>query len=302
MSHIIRALLLAAGMAASLTAAAPAVAMVEPARAAATAPGCMAAHPTRLGGQIYGYPDGRFLDAVIGAETKDAAGRTVDLNGAPHAQGYTYVTRVNPALPATGSAKSGTKRWGGVCMSSKITEVFLEAYPKLPSGVTDKSRYGEAAHYYQPIKIGADNEISLRLPLRHELGGNTGSANGYLTHAGHRVDPKLITRVRAFTRGRGPQCGVEGLAASADALGFSRTLEATYYRTDALAAGRCGAPTQAYTLYLDCKCGPGGTVITRSRAVNIANGTSPRRHRFLTEPTSRRNVSRTPGRHIVVIG
>jgi hypothetical protein len=155
-------------------------------------------------------------------------------------------------------------------VSSKITEVFLEAYPKASSGVTGKSRYGEAARYYLPVRAGADNEMNLRLPLRYELGGNTGYVNGYLTHAGHRVDPKLITRVRAFTHSRGQQCGVAGLAASADALGYSRSLDATYYRIDALAAGQCGAATQAYTLFVDCRCGPSGTVITRSRVVNVA--------------------------------
>jgi len=242
------------------------------AEAAAVAPGCTAAQPTKLGGQIFGYPDNRALDAIIGVETKDAAGNTVDLTGAPHAQGYTYIQRVNPDLPATGSDTGGTKAWGGVCMSAKIVETFIEMYPKGPDGVTDKSRYGEGAHYYQPITVGADNEVGLRLPLRHELGGNTGYVNGYLTHGGHRIDPALITRVRAFTQGRGPECGVEGLAASADQLGYSASLDATYYRIDALAGGRCGAATQRYTLYLDCKCGANGATITQSRVVDVADG------------------------------
>jgi hypothetical protein len=242
------------------------------ARAAAVAPGCTAAQPTRLGGQIFGYPDNRALDAIIGVETKDAAGDTVDLTGAPHPQGYTYVQRVNPDLPATGSDTGGTKAWGGVCVSARIVEAFIEMYPKGPDGVTDKSRYGEAAHYYQPITVGADNQVGLRLPLRHELGGDTGYVNGYLTHGGHRIDPALITRVRAFSHGRGPECGVEGLAASADQLGYSASLDATYYRIDALAAGRCGAASQQYTIYLDCACGAGGAVITQSRVVNVADG------------------------------
>src|SRR5437763_1577553 len=101
-------LVAAAGLAASLTTAAPSSAMQMPAPSAASAPGCPAAQPTRLGGQIFGYPDNRSLDAIIGVETKDAAGHTVSLNGAPHAQGYTYVQRVNLALPAAGSLTRGT--------------------------------------------------------------------------------------------------------------------------------------------------------------------------------------------------
>lgn len=250
--------------------------IVRPAQAATVAPGCTATQPTRLGGQIYGYPDNRFLDSIIGVQTTDSAGNTVDLTGAPHAPGYTYIQRVNPTLPATGSDTDGTKIWGGICMSSKIVETFIELYPKDTTGVTDKSRYGEAAHYYQPITVGADNEIGLRLPLRHELGGNTGYINGYLTHGGHRIDPSLITRVRAFTHGRGPECGVEGLAASADELGYSASLDATFYKIDALAGGRCGAATQTYTIYLDCKCGTGGAVITQSRVVDVADGSGIR--------------------------
>jgi hypothetical protein len=269
-------LVAAAGLAAGLTMTVPAAAVPHRGLAAAAAPGCPSAKPTRLGGQLSGYPDNRSLDAIIGVETKDGAGRTVDLDGTPHPQGYTYVQRVNPALPAAGSTASGTRHWGGVCMSPKITKVFIELYPKAPSGLTDKSRYGEAAHYYQPITVGASNQVGLRLPLRHESGGNTGYVNGYLTRGGHRINPSLITRVRAFTHGRGPECGVEGLAASADELGYSASIDATYYRIDALAGGRCGAPTQAYTIYIDCKCGPGGSVITRAREVKVANGSGTR--------------------------
>lgn len=243
---------------------------------AAVAPGCTSARPTRLGGAIYGYPDNRALDAIIGVQTVDASGKTVDLAGSAQASGYTYVQRVNPTLPATGSDTGGGKTWGGVCMSSVITEVFIELYPKAPDGTTDKSRYGEAAHYYQPITPGADNQVLLRVPLRHELGGNTGYVNGYLTHGGHRIDPSLITRVRAFTHGRGPECGVEGLAASADQLAYSGSLDATYYRIDALAGGRCGATSQEYTIYLDCRCGPNGAVITQTRVVDIRDGAGAR--------------------------
>jgi hypothetical protein len=83
------------------------------ARAAAVAPGCTAAQPTRLGGQIFGYPDNRALDAIIGVETKDAAGNTVDLAGAAHPQGYTYIQRVNPDLPATGSDTTARRPGAG---------------------------------------------------------------------------------------------------------------------------------------------------------------------------------------------
>jgi hypothetical protein len=97
--------------------------MVGPAGATvAVAPGCTAAQPTRLGGQIAGYPDNRAVDPIIGVETRDAAGNTIDPAGTVRPHGYTYVQRVNPTLPATGSDIAGTRLWGGVCLSAKLVE------------------------------------------------------------------------------------------------------------------------------------------------------------------------------------
>lgn len=246
--------------------------------AAQVAPGCPTDRPTAIGGAIFGYPDNRSVDAIIGMDLKNSAGQKVDIYGrAITTSGYSYVDRVNPTLTAEGSTGPGWDRhWGAasvsadLCVSGAITEGFFEIYPKDPSGTTDKIRYGEASHYYQPITPGGNNQIGLRLPARVEVGGNTGYVNGYLSFGGHRIPPGNITRVRAFTHGRGPECGVEGLAASADQLGYSTSLDATYYRIDALAGGRCGAPTQRYTLYIDCTdaCGPGTR--TASRVIDIA--------------------------------
>ncbi len=249
--------------------------------AEAVAPGCDAAHPTFIGGPIHGYPDDRALNALIGVDQVNSAGTKVDPNGVPCGQpgssccgGYSWCDSVNPTLPPSGSTDPTLDRSWGRCVSSATVQAFLEIYPKNPSGTTDKSRYGAAAHYYQPITVGGNNNaIDLRLPLTYEAGGgNTGYVNGYLTFGGHAIPTQYITRVRAFTTGRGPECGVEGFSAAADQLAPSGSLDATYYRVAYLAGGRCGAASQRYSLYIDCTTFCGAGTRTQQRAIDIRQG------------------------------
>jgi len=235
---------------------------------AARAPGCDSARPTRIGGGIYGYPDNRAVNAMIGVDAK-AGGVQVDRDGRPRSDpeadfcgGYSWCIRVNPDVGPEGTTDpSAVRVWGtggDGCASAKIDQVFIEIYPQVQHAPgqfrTDFTRYGAAAHYYQPITPGGNNQVLLRLPVRHEQGGNTGYVNGYITYQGGPVpDPEDNLVIRAFTHGRGPECGVEGFAASAERLGPSGSGTATYYRTPPLAGGRCGAPSQRYSLQVTCK-------------------------------------------------
>lgn len=201
--------------------------------------------------------------------------------------GYSWTVRVNSSLPPDGSTDPGARRdWNDPvngCVSSRVTQVFLEIYPKNSAGVTDFVRYGEASHYYQPITVGADNQILLRLPATWEAaGGNTGWVNGYITYRGGLpvgFDPNnpsaTVSRVRAFTHGRGPECGVEGFSASATALAKSQSMAAIYYKISYLAGGRCGTASQRYTIYVDCRC-DGVHTATLAREVDIVTGTGKR--------------------------
>jgi hypothetical protein len=245
--------------------------------AQAVAPQCTTALPTHIGGNIYGYPDVNAINAYIGYDLK-ASGVTVDPNGHPWTQGgYGFKEWVNPTLPATG-APVGSMTWG-LCVASNITDVFLEIYPRNPTGATDRSRYGGASHYRQPIVSGVDNSILLRLPVRYEVGYNvTGYVNGYITYAGHKVDPAKITRVRAFSNGSGPQCGVEGFQADADSIAYSGSLDATYYKLGVLAGPRCGAETsQSYQVTIECTdvCGHAGPYAI-TKTIGITNGAGQR--------------------------
>jgi len=251
----------------------------------AVAPGCDSRYPTFVGGPIYGDPDNRSLNAMIGVDHADASGRKVDAHGILCGQpghqccgGYSWCEWINRTIPPEGSPDTSLKRTWGRCVTSEVTQVFIEIYPKDQTGATNKSRYGAAAHYHQPVTVDGNNDaILLRLPLTYEAGhGNTGSVNGYITYHGHRIPPEHLTRIRAFTTGRGPQCGVEGFSAAPDAKAYSRSRDATYYRISSLAGGRCGADSQRYTLYVDCEDFCGGGTKTLQQSVDISKGTRRR--------------------------
>jgi hypothetical protein len=236
-----------------------------PALALSNAPGCDSAHPTRICGEIYGYPDRRAVNAIIGVEAK-ANGKPVDRHGRPlQRPGYSWSIRVNPQVGPEGTTDPSAQRLWGLgeegCVSAKIDQVFIEIYPQVqdePGHVqTDWTRYGGASHYYQPIRPGRRNWVLLRLPVRNdqdERHGNTGYVDGLITFRGRPVpDPKDNLVIRAWSHGRGPECGVKGFAASAEILRPNRQGTATYYRTPPLAAGRCGAVSQRYSIQITCK-------------------------------------------------
>jgi hypothetical protein len=263
--------------------------------ATADAAGCPSALPTRLEGPLFGYPDNRHLDALVGLDLRNSAGKQVNYDGSPFVgpQTYSVVDVVNPSLPADGSSSAGVASWGTdtgsvvhntnppsanprqgqpICVAASVVMVHIEMYPRNATapyggdGRTNKVRYGEASHYRQSVTVGADNQIGLRLPVRHELGGNTGGVNGYISLNGASVEPSGIAAIRVWARDGGSSCGVQGFAASADDVRVS-TATQTYYLVQELAGGQCNAPSQSYRLDITLVGHP-----TQSKYVEISNG------------------------------
>lgn len=249
--------------------------------AVAAAPGCTTARPTSVGGAIFSYPDNRSVNVLIGMDLADANRKKVDRDGNPTTSGtYLYRERINPSIPAEGSDdKSLTRTWGdpstsGVfCVSAKVKWIYLEVYPQNDAPnhpVTTKTRFGSAAHHAQPLTAGAKHDITLRIPLRRDFsGGVTGYVHGYLSYKGQGIDPANITRVRAFPRRAGSECGIEGFSASADRIQRSSSKPATYFIVDHLMGGRCGQATQLYNIHVDCTCG--GVKRTVVKTVEVAS-------------------------------
>jgi len=241
---------------------------------------CTAARPTWLGGAIVGS-DGRALNALIGVDHSDAQGRRVDAAGVPCGTagaaccgGYSWCVRVNPSIDAAGTTDPAAVRSWGRCITAGVTLAFFEIYPKNDAGKTTFSRYGEAAHQYQPITPREPNTVGLRLPATFEAtGGNTGSVAGHVTCNGAPVPVANVTRVRAWSNGHGPECGIEGYNASATLL--ASVGGATTYRVDYLEGGRCNAPSQSYRLYMDVLCGGAKKTIKMPDVAVVGGKTTP---------------------------
>jgi hypothetical protein len=251
---------------------------------------------TALGGELRGHPYGEALNATVNVEFTDSAtqraydvytdGR-VDTTGHPAGTRYSYTDNVNAQFERGKPLPPGVvldKTWGApgkpgvLCFTTnpRITQAYIEVYPRRPVDddgdgtpdrtMTDRSKYGGAAHYRQPARAGADNTgIVLRLPSN--IPSAVGFLHGFISYRGKAVPAAApgcgtggrpacvgITTVRAFTADTyGPNCGVEGFSASGDGLDpTARGGAATYYRINALAGGRCGAATQSYNPRITC--------------------------------------------------
>lgn len=266
-------------------------------------PAAVAAGPcppgsTALGGTLTGQGDGLPLTASVGIELTDARARAydvfgdgrVDTVGRPAGTRYSAFDDVNRGL-APGEAPSD-RSWGApgegpLCFTSnpRITHAYVEVYPRRAHDadgdgtperwVTDRSRYGAAAHYRQPVPPGrATTGVALVLPRNTR--SQTGSVAGAVTYRGRPVPVAVpgcgsggtppcvgITTVRAFPSAiDGPACGVEGFSASADVL--QAAPGRTSYAIHALAGGRCGARTQSYSVRITCVSWCGAAVRTAS--------------------------------------
>ncbi|HEX8003321.1 MAG TPA: hypothetical protein VF519_11570 [Mycobacteriales bacterium] len=262
--------------------------------AMAVAPGCTTTHPTAIGGDIYGY-GGSYnnwsVQVQVGMDLVNSAGQKVDIDG-NLTSGYSYSDWVNPGLGQPGASSGYERTWGEsgtndyLCVASNVVQAFFEVYPKngsASSQYTDRTYYGMANDYFDPITPGATNTYNLRIPTGHVYGqtywgGNTGDLNGYVTYGGHKVDPQKLTfRVRPDDGVKGTDCGVQGGAIGADAVGYSSSLDATYYDITFLAGGQCGATYQEYKLYVYCDDVCGATQVSRLiHDVQISNGSRPR--------------------------
>ncbi len=282
----------------------------------ALAGGPCAAGQTALGGTLAGQGDGEPLNAMVGVELTDAAtGRAydvfsdgrVDTAGRPAGRRYSVVDDVNRERTAASAALHTDRSWGAaggpgvLCFTTnpRIARAYLEVYPRRPVDadgdgvvertVTDRSRYGAAAHYRQPVPPGAATTgVALLLPRNTR--SQTGSVAGTVTYRGRPVPVAApgcgragtppcvgLTTVRAFPLDiDGPACGVEGFSASADVL--ETRGGRTSYAVHALAGGRCGARTQSYSIRITCVswCGAPARTVSPARrpAVRAGAGTA----------------------------
>jgi hypothetical protein len=274
-----------------LAAAVAVVGAVQSPAHAVVAPGCTTAKPTFIGGTLVGSPDGRALDAHVGVSVgnRDSAGklRILTAEGTLNPTGavdYSYIEKLNPTVPATGTSDPEADRTWGQCVAANITEYHIEVYPKDPVDPdnptapqrTNKTRYGSTAHYTGAVSAGQNVQLAMRAPVNYQSGGgNTGGVQGYVTYQGRYVPREHISRVRAFP-GPGSGCGIEGYSAAADSLLTLPSPDRTYYKLDYLVGGQCGATYQRYNLQVVCAVYCGATSKMFSRSVYVTKGKWPR--------------------------
>jgi hypothetical protein len=189
---------------------------------------------TALGGELRGHPYGEALNATVNVEFTDSAtqraydvytdGR-VDTAGHPAGTRYSYTDNVNAQFERGKPLPPGVvldKTWGApgkpgvLCFTTnpRITQAYIEVYPRRPVDddgdgtpdrtMTDRSKYGGAAHYRQPARAGADNTgIVLRLPSN--IPSAVGFLHGFISYRGKAArSPATPTARTAASRASAP--------------------------------------------------------------------------------------------------
>jgi hypothetical protein len=238
----------------------------------ATATAAEAAGCTRLTGTIKGS-DGAAVNAQIGVDLVSPDGQLMRVAGYDGPYGITPVN-VNPGLPATGSAPKGHDlSWSTGCFGipAGAGQLAVEVYPKAPvrGRPTDKSKYGAVEIHGITAQAGTI-ATNLVLPVRAGNGhqGNTGNIDGYVHYNGHPLPGADVNgnkqfKVKLWPVDTSSTCGSHGWSADSD---NDWTDDPTgFFQVDALAAGQCGATSQAYTIHLECDSTVCGAEAGRSR-------------------------------------
>lgn len=155
-----------------------------------------------LEGQIDGE-DGRAVNAMLGFDFVDAAGRHLRRDGCAQGPecpfvGYASVVRVNPKLTAQGSAdRTGRDTSYSVPAPAGTTRVFVEVYPQNERLRTDEARYGHAMRH--SVEVPLTESLDFRLPLTDcGQGGTVGSIFGNAVRDG---EPLPLKRVVTWSNG-----------------------------------------------------------------------------------------------------
>ena len=255
-----------------------------PAASAAVASGCSASRPTSIGGAFTAY-GGRFegwtVDAVVGMDFLNSAGQRVNIDGGAPGAGYSIMTYLNRGMAEPGKATDGRRHWGDpnvdrpLCISSKITTVYLEVYPHNSKDQTSKIYFGGSSDQNRKIRVGQTNTYDLRLPTNYQYGGNTGNINGYVSYKGRPISASNLV-FRAWSHDAGTVCGVQGFSASAEQIHTSGDGKSTYYVIPNLAGGQCGQSSQLYREIVTCKNVCGASSVAKTVWVSVSKGKQPR--------------------------
>jgi hypothetical protein len=157
-----------------------------------------------ISGTIQGA-DGRYVDAMIGYDVIDAAGKKIDMGYIKN--GYSNIQRMNHCVATSGSTVGGacagtgrviTKNFS-LKLPSNAAKVYIEVYPKAPNstdyisvpgysgvatGSTNLTTYSRSFRRAIPVG-GAVSNVSIVLPKTCGTpAGTTGSLVGHVNGLG----------------------------------------------------------------------------------------------------------------------
>ena len=163
------------------------------------------------------------MNVMIGFDVVDSSGRKIDMYGCPQGAPYSYMMRVNPWLPASGSTTltGNHYTWSLKNLPANAASSYIEVYPNNQYLQTDKSRYGMSMRTRVPV---GSTWVSLRMPLICSQGGHTGGIQGYVTKGGVKVTPSYAI---AWSQAADSNAYIMGMGIG--------TLSNGFYKIDALA-------------------------------------------------------------------
>ncbi len=227
---------------------------------------CPASHPKMVFGLACGEGDRRAVNALIGISwgtdgkgAPEKGGVVLGAAAGSMCGGYHTCARTNPTIPSSGATDSALPRSWSKCVKPKIDTVWVETYPKGPDGVTSWDRFGESM-YNTRLTFDSDDIalVDSRLPVRYDLGGNTGFVRGNVTCNGVPVTP---TVARAWANSSGSACGIQGFQATGNFSPGRYTLRW-------IAGGQCGAASQFYQIRVTAPCQ--GSSMVKTSFVDVA--------------------------------
>ena len=170
---------------------------------ASTAAVCTGTNRT-ISGSVRGT-NGRRVDVFVGLVLLNAAGQGINLAGQPLASGYADNRRLNAGISPQGEpADSGTPfTFTGI--PNGACSFWLEVYPKLANGDTDRTYYGGGLVRNRPLTSSGSAQNSVFVPMTCGVGGGTPSSPTHTTTGDITVrayvngTPRAINRLSYFS-------------------------------------------------------------------------------------------------------
>jgi len=185
-----------------------------------------------ISGSVHGT-NGHTVNAFVGLSFLDAAGRPVN----PPNGGYWATNSLNGGLGPTGQPGPATAFTFSNVPNGACT-FWLEVYPKLTNGTTNRTYYGGGLVRNRPLTGGATQTGVVYLPMTCGIGGGTtGMGSGETTgdtvvHAYVNSTPRGIDRVSYWSNTQNPNNAAYGFGVESPSAPYPSVLRVPAMASD----------------------------------------------------------------------